>query len=487
MINLGTNVMKLGHNKKAALEMRNQTKEPIRMFREWQIGVVFFILGNIANFISFGFAAQSLLAALGSVQFVSNVAFASIVLKEKITYTIIGATGCIVAGCVMLVLFGSHSSKQFTVEEMMDLYSNPGYIAYLISLSIFVVLLYSIYKCGKRKMIMVGFSGLTHYWYRLLPVSYAVFSGMIGTQSVLFGKTLSTLLRVTFGGNSQLDSWFTWIIIVFFLFASTFWITRLNKALKYFPAMIIVPTMQISWTFFSIVSGMLYFQEYRDLDVKQGIMYTFAVIVIFFGVYLLTKMHAIECEISTRLSESLADEKDRSSNASISRHTPQSGGVETLKAKSISWEDDTDLENMHTPIVSTPASDLQDLTVQGSQNHHQPVSTLSTSVKVIMEEDDEEEEQEKSINKKCVVFADIMDDLSIDICSSFKGTVGLGSETAPGVTVFGPPVVWSNSSPLTASNLTEQSTASAPAAAAAAVGVGEDVGVKKDETTSTTD
>lgn len=78
--------MKLGHNKRAALEMRDQTKIPIRVFREWQIGVVVFIIGNLANFISFGFAAQSLLAALGSVQFVSNVAFASIVLKEKVNF-----------------------------------------------------------------------------------------------------------------------------------------------------------------------------------------------------------------------------------------------------------------------------------------------------------------------------------------------------------------------------------------------------------------
>ena len=34
-----------------------------------------------------GFAAQSLLAALGSVQFVSNVFFASFVLKEKVMPT----------------------------------------------------------------------------------------------------------------------------------------------------------------------------------------------------------------------------------------------------------------------------------------------------------------------------------------------------------------------------------------------------------------
>jgi hypothetical protein len=83
--------------------------------REWQVGVTLFSLGNIANFVSFGeqhqrhtcrcggssscarsplkhaclilpagYAAQSLLAAIGCVQFVSNVIFARLVLKEQV-------------------------------------------------------------------------------------------------------------------------------------------------------------------------------------------------------------------------------------------------------------------------------------------------------------------------------------------------------------------------------------------------------------------
>ena len=57
-----------------------------------------------------GYAAQSLLSAIGCVQFVSNVAFASLVLKERASRAVLAATGCIVAGCVLLVSFGDHSS-----------------------------------------------------------------------------------------------------------------------------------------------------------------------------------------------------------------------------------------------------------------------------------------------------------------------------------------------------------------------------------------
>lgn len=71
---------------------------PARSFREWQAGIALFAGGNVFNFVSFGFAAQSLLAALGSVQFVSNVVFARLVLKEAVTWRVLGATALIVAG-----------------------------------------------------------------------------------------------------------------------------------------------------------------------------------------------------------------------------------------------------------------------------------------------------------------------------------------------------------------------------------------------------
>ncbi|KAL0331795.1 UNVERIFIED_CONTAM: putative magnesium transporter NIPA8 [Sesamum calycinum] len=63
--------------------------KPIIYFQTWRIGIIFFILGNCLNFISFGYAAQSLLAALGSVQFVSNIAFAYFVLNKTVTVKLI--------------------------------------------------------------------------------------------------------------------------------------------------------------------------------------------------------------------------------------------------------------------------------------------------------------------------------------------------------------------------------------------------------------
>ena len=79
--------------------------------------------------------------------------------------------------------------------------------------------------CCRRE----GLAGMSHRWMKALPISYSLFSGMIGTQSVLFSKALSTLLRTTLDGDSQLDSWFFWMVLVLFLCCAYFWVTSLNK------------------------------------------------------------------------------------------------------------------------------------------------------------------------------------------------------------------------------------------------------------------
>lgn len=98
-----------------------------------------------------GSAAQSLLAALGSVQFVTNVIFAKYLLHERVSSVnhqhalvtpsasqtctanfmwlhpqaseqVLLATGIVAAGCVILVCFGNHQSQMLSVDDMLRLY-----------------------------------------------------------------------------------------------------------------------------------------------------------------------------------------------------------------------------------------------------------------------------------------------------------------------------------------------------------------------------
>ena len=109
MVNFGTNMMKSSHNNNdkekanddddnSSISISNTVNSNIttdalleakkiipkkEWNHTWRIGISFFTIGSLLNFVSFAFAAQSLLAALGGIQFVSNVISLSLLLLSS--------------------------------------------------------------------------------------------------------------------------------------------------------------------------------------------------------------------------------------------------------------------------------------------------------------------------------------------------------------------------------------------------------------------
>ncbi|KAM3227137.1 hypothetical protein ACQJBY_059201 [Aegilops geniculata] len=291
-INFGTNLLKLGHDQREKLYSSNNqgdgkfVPKSVMYFQTWRIGILFFAVGNCLNFMSFAYAAQSLLAALGSIQFVSNIAFACVVLNKTISVKVMVATTFIVFGNVFLVSFGNHQSPVYTPEQLIAKYSNLVFVLYCMSLVFVVALSQYLYRSGETILSDNAKDTSTH-WRTLLPFSYAIVSGAIGSCSVLFAKSLSNMLRLTMSSRYQFHSWFTYSILLLFLCTAGFWMARLNEGLSLFDAILIVPMFQIAWTFFSICTGFVYFQEYQVFDTLRIIMFVLGMTFVFIGISLL--------------------------------------------------------------------------------------------------------------------------------------------------------------------------------------------------------
>ena len=78
-----------------------------------------------------GFASQSLLTGLGAVQFVSNLVFVKMVLKEEVPPRCVLATFLIVVGNAVLVVFGNKDSPKYSVAELAALNRKDGMAAYM--------------------------------------------------------------------------------------------------------------------------------------------------------------------------------------------------------------------------------------------------------------------------------------------------------------------------------------------------------------------
>ncbi|KAH9791492.1 putative magnesium transporter NIPA8 [Citrus sinensis] len=232
-----------------------------------------------------------------------------------VTVKVLVATAFIVLGNIFLVSFGNHQSPVYTPEQLAEKYSNITFLVYCLILIFIVAIYHYIYRKGENLLAVSGQDN--RYWRMLLPFSYAIVSGAVGSFSVLFAKSLSNLLRLAMSNGYQLHSWFTYSMLLLFFSTAGFWMARLNEGLSLFDAILIVPMFQIAWTSFSICTGFVYFQEYQVFDALRAMMFILGTASVFIGISLLAPDESKGGEVKddsslvSVMSSSISTEVDR--------------------------------------------------------------------------------------------------------------------------------------------------------------------------------
>ena len=258
---------------------------------QWQsvtynIGTFIFVAGSLLNFASYAYAAQSMLASLESIQFVTNLLFGKFMLGAHVTQAMLAGTVLTVTGTVLAVQFSSKETLALDISGMKQLYLNPAYLCYLVVMGILLVALDVSYRIlNERKRI----NREVKHGDIIQPCIYSFWSALIGTQSVVQAKLIAELLVVhTSGDENIFRSWFTYITITVWTVTVVVWLKRLNDALKIFDPLFIIPLLQCSFIFLAIVSGGIYFREFDNFDVNQWLGFWFGIFVMFSGLVLLT-------------------------------------------------------------------------------------------------------------------------------------------------------------------------------------------------------
>lgn len=247
----------------------------------WPLGAVLFAAGNALNFVSLSMADLSLLAALGSVQFVCNVLFSRLLLGESASAMALAGTVAIVVGNCVVTHFAPQTAQDYDVEGLIALEQGGPYLFYLFCLATLTCIAQSVYawrvRVGRGKD-------------RIASVSFALVSALFGTQSNLQGKCLSILFVALLGEETRnvvLDApAFLFSVTILWLAATAWWLQRMHLAFAIFPA-VIIPILQICWMMLSICNGVVYFGEGANNPKGQMIAFSGGLLVVMAGVVLL--------------------------------------------------------------------------------------------------------------------------------------------------------------------------------------------------------
>ena len=355
----------------------------------WRVGLALVILGSLADFVALIFAAQSIIAPLGSLTLVFNTILAPFLLDEPVERVDVLATIAIVIGSSLSVACADHRDRLYRQDELFQLFIQPRFVLYsLLILAIIAALYYHIrYLSPPTPSTATSTSSYSKH----TRFCYASLAGIVGAQSVLFAKCVGTLLVDTLTGHSVLflHVW-SWIIIALLTITITFQIHYLNEGLRLFTSSYIIPVYQSFWILVSVVNGLIFFGEYKGVydEWSSGVGFPLGVLIVVAGVYVLSQRDGGEEE-----------EEEEGGGGGME----ESGGVEAVveagglggvmggsaggesvrerqwKERAVSFEDGKrrakEIARLSRPTTQLPYQPL----ISASQSHHIAFPSVSSS------------------------------------------------------------------------------------------------------------
>ncbi|KAH8551482.1 magnesium transporter NIPA-domain-containing protein, partial [Umbelopsis sp. PMI_123] len=238
----------------------------------WWMGISLMVIGEIGNFVAYGFAPASTIAPLGTTTLVSNVILAPLLLKERFRFRDILGVMFAMCGATVVVL----SSKS---EEIKASLSPELVVEYLTSME--AIIYYSI--TGGLILVLTALSP------RWGSKSILIDLGLValyGAYTVLSTKSVSSLLSLTF--YKMFTYPVSYVLFLVLILTAIIQIKYLNKALQRFDATAVIPTQFVLFTISAIIGSAVLYRDFDDVNAQQFVRFVFGCIIEFLGVYLIT-------------------------------------------------------------------------------------------------------------------------------------------------------------------------------------------------------
>ncbi|XP_078481276.1 NIPA-like protein 2 [Ciona intestinalis] len=271
LIAISLNVQKFAHRKRQAdgivedstlCGSNSYLRSPV-----WWVGIILMAIGEIGNFVAYGFAPASVVAPLGCVAVLANGGLAVIFNEESLRMRdVVGASFAIV-GSFLIVTF---SSKPKMILNAQELTSHLGGWQFIIYVFVEVVMF--------GIVMFVKSHDVHNVMLHLMLVA------ILGSFTVISAKAVSGLLALTIEGKSQLDEPILYIMIVIMIVTTIFQVKYLNEAMRLYDIATVVPINFVLFTISAILAGTLFYQELFHEAGINILMFIFGCLLSFAGV-----------------------------------------------------------------------------------------------------------------------------------------------------------------------------------------------------------
>ncbi|ORY05897.1 magnesium transporter NIPA-domain-containing protein [Clohesyomyces aquaticus] len=238
----------------------------------WWAGIITMVIGEIFNFAAYAFAPAILVTPLGALSVLIGAVLGSYVLKEHLG--VLGKIGCAICliGSVIIVLHAPPDREVQSVDEILHLALNTGFLFYCAFVAVFSA--FMIYKIAPK-------------YGRKNPLIYLSICSTTGSVSIMAIKAFGIALKKTLGGDNQFTHPSTYVFVIMIVGCIMTQMNYFNKALSQFSTNIVNPLYYVTFTTCTLIASFLLFQGFNTTSAVNTISLLCGFLVIFSGVYLL--------------------------------------------------------------------------------------------------------------------------------------------------------------------------------------------------------
>ncbi|KAH8195563.1 hypothetical protein TruAng_010279 [Truncatella angustata] len=236
----------------------------------WWLGQILMTIGEMGNFLAYGFAPASIVSPLGVVALVSNCVIAPIFFGEVFRNRDFWGVVIAVAGAVVVVLSAKQEETKLDPEGVWDAISTMEFEIYMaVSISLIIVLMCASPKYGNRTILIdLGLVGL------------------FGAYTALSTKGVSSMLSSTLWGAFATPV--TYVLLLVLLGTAVMQVRYVNKALQRFDSTQVIPIQFVMFTLSVIIGSAILYRDFERTSAEQAIKFVGGCLLTFFGVFLIT-------------------------------------------------------------------------------------------------------------------------------------------------------------------------------------------------------
>uniref|UniRef100_H2YYE4 NIPA-like protein 2 n=1 Tax=Ciona savignyi TaxID=51511 RepID=H2YYE4_CIOSA len=271
LIAVSLNVQKYAHRKRETQEEEEESSlcGPNSYLRSytWWVGIVLMAVGEVGNFVAYGFAPASVVAPLGCVAVLVNGGLAMVFNNESLRMRdVVGASFAIV-GSFLVVTFSSKPKLILNAQELIAHLGGWQFIIYMfLEIVMFGIIIFI--KSQDVKNVFIHLSLVA----------------ILGSFTVISAKAVSGLLALTLEGKSQLGEPILYIMVVIMIGTTLFQVKYLNAAMRLYDIATVVPINFVLFTISAILAGTLFYQELSREPGINILMFIFGCLLSFMGV-----------------------------------------------------------------------------------------------------------------------------------------------------------------------------------------------------------